>query len=385
MLEQCEQSFPDQSEQFFFQQLKGVKYIPAAVFNEEYQKARGGKIFISIPEVYELVNIGIAISDNGIEEKYKVYKKSDYYNEVQKHFEPYRNHPFIQKLDSIFDNNENYYASLKMNGNSFVFDEQGQIVQSPIFNRTGFRGQKTNMLSPFVKEMQSFSDESNFRSFYKENGKVYRKQVDLYKDSIQINEMQNWLQKHFPNQSAYDTYNIIFSPLVAYNQSSTWFESNGFKELQPHVNFPYLADVERLFPLTKEAEYIYRGNIVFTEINHGYINPEADKYREQIRKAISNRHVWVDSTRTNYYEGNALFNEYMNWGLINLRIIDYVSENERQKLIDRIIRSMLSSRDFIKFKEFSDFLVDLYVNREKEATIASLYPRIIQWFSINNN
>jgi hypothetical protein len=47
-----------------------------------------------------------------------------------------------------------------------------------------------------------------------------------------------WLRREFPDVRAYDTFNIVFSPLVGSNQSVTWFESNGFRELQPHVNFP---------------------------------------------------------------------------------------------------------------------------------------------------
>ena len=80
---------------------------------------------------------------------------------------------------------------------------------------------------------------------------------------------KRWLDRNFPTSNDYSTYNIIFSPLVAYNQSSNWFESNGFKELQPHVNFPYPQDIKSL-RLSPQAEIVYRGNIVFTEINHAF-------------------------------------------------------------------------------------------------------------------
>ncbi len=35
--------------------------------------------------------------------------------------------------------------------------------------------------------------------------------------------MKRWLDAQFPTSHAYDTYNIVFSPLVAYNQSGTSF------------------------------------------------------------------------------------------------------------------------------------------------------------------
>ena len=197
--------------------------------------------------------------------------------------------------------------------------------------------------------------------------------------------MKNWLDKHFPGSNDYDSYKIVFSPLVAYNQSSTWFESNGFKELQPHVNFPYPVDFKKLLALTsKDAVTIYRGNIVFTEINHGYINPEADKYGEKYLKAVSNRNYWIEKKRgTNYYPGKAAFTEYMNWGLVVLRILDYVPKNEQKPLIERVERLMVKNRGFIRFREYNFFLMNLYENRGGK-TLADLYPQIIEWFDINN-
>lgn len=368
-----------------YQQIKGEKFESAANFNEEYQKATRGKIIVRIPDVYEMVNIAIAISKYGKEQKYKVYKKSDYYQEVLNWFDEHSNHPFIQKLDSVFQVNGNYYASYKMNGYAFYFDENGIIQRNTVFNRTGFRGEKNNKLLPFLSEMQSFANSSNFLEFYKKNMGTYEDQIFFYQDSIGIPEMQKWLEKNFPGNSAYDTYNIIFSPLVGGSQSSTWFESNGFKELQPHVNFPYYQAFKRLLPASKTAEYIYRGNIVFTEINHGYINPEADKYNDEITIAINNREMWVDSSKgTNYYNGNALFNEYMNWALINLRIIDYVPKADQEKLINSVVRIMVNGRGFLKFKEFNQFLVEEYQNRKAGTTIADLYPQIIKWFGEHN-
>lgn len=368
-----------------YQQIKGEAFIPAAIFDQNYQDSTRGKIFVRIPDVYEMVNISIAISNYGKELKYKVYKKSDYYQRVMDWFNNYSNHPFIQKLDSVFDVNGNYYASYKMNGYAFYFDNNGKIQRSKVFNRTGFTGQADNKLLPFMDEMQDFADKTRFLEFYAQNMELYNQQINFYTDSIGIEEMQVWLEKNFPDNSAYDTYNIIFSPLVGGSQSSTWFESNGFKELQPHVNFPYYSSFKRLLPASKIAEYCYRGNIVFTEINHGYINPEADKYREEIANAISNRHVWADSSKgSNYYAGNSLFNEYMNWGLINLRFIDYIPEEEQEKMINSVVRIMVKGRGFLKFEEFNQFLVETYRNRKEGATVAALYPQIIEWFNNNN-
>src|SRR5690606_16873671 len=136
--------------------------------------------------------------------------------------------------------------------------------------------------------------------------------------------------------------------------------------------------------LSDSAAVLLRGIIVFTEINHGYINPEADRYAERIAGAVSNRDLWVDpSMGPNYYGGNGIFTEYMNWALINLRFADFAPPAERDALMERIERSMVEGRKSPRFAEFSRFLVPLYVNRG-ERTLAQLYPEIIAWFEREN-
>jgi hypothetical protein len=371
-----------------YTQIVGTRFVPAAVFDKAYQTSHKGKMLVEIPEVYELVNIAIAMTPTGIEDKNMVYKNSEYYARVRQWFDKFNDHPLLAELDAALKRNLNIYATLKMNGNAFEFDKKGRIVQSRIYDRTGFTNERSNSLRPYQSQLQSFADVSSFRKFYQENSKTYQEQIAFYREIANLAEMKRWLDKNFPGSNDYDTYKIIFSPLVAYNQSSTWFESNGFKELQPHVNFPYPQDLSRNFKdakLSPEAEVVYRGNIVFTEINHGYINPEADKYGDRIVKAISNRDRWVDKSRSpGYYGGIAAFNEYMNWALVSLRIADYVPRDEQDKMIASIDRMMTERRGFPQFAAFDKFLVDLYRNRPPSQTLADLYPQIIEWFEKNN-
>jgi hypothetical protein len=368
-----------------YTQIVGKRFVPAAVFNKKYQAANRGKISVEIPEVYELVNVAIAMTPTGIADKNLVYQNSDYYRNVRSWFDKYHGHPLLSALDEELKKNSGNYFRLKMNGYAFEYDEKGRIVQSKVYDRTGWGN--TNDLRPFLTQLQSFSDETNFREFFKQNRKTYDEQVVFYRETANIAEMKRWLDKNFPASNDYNYYKIIFSPLVAYNQSSNWLESNGFKELQPHVNFPYPQDLARFTKdgLSEEAQVVFRGNIVFTEINHGYINPEAEKYGERVVKAVSERDHWVAKRMgSDYYPGPATFNEYMNWALVSLRIVDYVPAAEQDKLIASIDRMMTTSRGFPQFEKFDKFLVDLYKNRKEGTTVADLYPQIIEWFEKNN-
>ena len=369
-----------------YTQIVGTRWTPAATFDEKYRAARKGKTFIEIPEVYELVNVAIAMTPTGIADKSLVYQNSDYYQAVRAWFDKYRNHPLLAALDAELKKNGSNYFNLKMDGYAFEYDKQGKIVKRRTFDRAGWG--KRNTLEPFLAGLQAFAEETGFRRFFKKNKKTYDEQIRFYRETANIAEMKRWLDKNFPTSNDYDTYNIIFSPLVAYNQSTNWFESNGFKELQPHVNFPYPQDLERRFKnssISEKAGIIFRGNIVFTEINHGYINPEADKYAERIAKAIGNRDFWVDKKMgAGYYGGNAAFNEYMNWALVSLRIVDYVPAEEQAALVAAIDEMMTQRRGFPQFAKFDAFLIDLYKNRRPGETLADLYPQIIDWFERNN-
>jgi Domain of unknown function (DUF4932) len=366
----------------------GVRVPPAAVFDAEYRTAHQGKISVEVPEAYELVNVAIAMTPTGLADRNLVYHDSGYYTAMRKWFDPFRDHPVLAALDSVLRQRPFLYSNLKMNGYSFEFDPDGRIVQSRIYDRTAFPSEHRNSLRPFLAGLQSFSDRSKFRTFYKSHRRTYAAQVAFYTDSADVDAMRAWLGRNFPGSKGYDSYKIVFSPLVAYNQSATWLESGGFRELQAHVNYPYPQDVKRRTggaDLSERAKAVLRGDIVFTELNHGYINPEADKYADRVVRAISRRDLWVDPEKgPNYYGGISAFNEYMNWGLVSLRVVDLVPGKEQQTLIKVVDDMMTQGRGFPEFAAFGAFLVDLYCHRETGQTVSDLYPQIIDWFERRN-
>jgi len=144
-------------EDLCYTQIVGIRSVPAAVFDQEYQATHRGKILVEIPEVYELVNIAIAMTPIGIEDKNFIYKNSEYYSTMRQWFDKYKDHPLLVALNSDLTKNPGRYFSLKMNGYSFEFDSKGKIVQSRIYDRTGFTGEISNSLKPYLPQLQSFS------------------------------------------------------------------------------------------------------------------------------------------------------------------------------------------------------------------------------------
>lgn len=360
-----------------YQKIKGHEYVPEATYPKSYMKSKRGKVEVSVPEVYELVSVIIALTQTGELENGLVNKDDAYYNRVKEYFKAFIDDTVIAEVDKFIKENGEYY--LRTNAYAFQFSKSGKIKKSKVYNRIVYTEDEPNYLLPFIAGLQDFSDKSNFRYFYQKEESFYKREISFIKDSLNYSDMISWLEKQFPT-IRYDYHNIIFSPLTGYNQGMIWFDFNGFKELQPHVNFPY--SVPQNLIINDQSKIVFRGNILFTELNHGYLNKEADKYDKLINVALENkRNKLIDPSKGSGYYGSPseTFKEYMNWALVSLRYIDYCSENDLPTLFTRNENYMLR-RGFTQFPAFQKFIIGLYRNREKQQTLADLYPQIIEWF-----
>ena len=363
---------------------------PAARFDAAYQDAHRGKLSVLVAEVYEMVNVAIALTPYAREEqslgaRFLVMRDSDYYRDLVAYFTPVRDHPFVRWFDPRLRPNNGSYARDKMNAYAFEYDSSGKIVRSSIYERTGFNGDAENTLLPALELMRSFSEQSKFREFYAKHRKLYDEQVEFMRTGLAFERMQSWLRREFPKVKPYDHTKVVFSPLVYGSQSVTWFDNDGFRELQPHINFPYEQNFT--LPVSRAGKTIMRGNLLFTETNHGFINPTAEPYAAEIAKAVSNRALWglKGSTADSYGDPQSLFNEYMNWGLVSLYYVDYAPPADLEALLAHNATNMKDRRGFTGFPQFNAFLVDLYRKRPAGTTVADLYPQIIAWFAARNS
>jgi hypothetical protein len=364
----------------------GTFIPPMAKFDAAYRAAHRGKIRLDVPEVYELVNIAIALTPKAQEERFLVAKDTPYFEEVQRDFAGVKDHPFVLALDKEMRLNNGRYPTLKMNAYSFIFGKDGRIVQSLIYDRTGFNGSRQNDLRPHLPLMQDFADKSGFRTFYAKHKPLYQSQIDYYRKGVDLDGMVAWLRANFPAVKPYDTTNIIFSPLVAANQSVTWMESNGFRELQPHINFPYRRPTDD--QLSPQSMALRHGYIAFTELNHGFINPTAEPFEGRIVKALDQRAYWTVASAASegYPTAISVFNEMMNWGLIALYLLDKAPAADLETMLAGLDKTMgPEGRGFRQSPRFQRFLVDLYRSRPAGATVADLYPKIVEWFEAQDD
>ena len=146
-----------------------------------------------------------------------------------------------------------------------------------------------------------------------------------------------------------------------------------------HINFPFVSTTakKQLLDITKGQ----RMTIAFTELNHSYLNPEAEKYAKDIAVAFKNLTDWTDPNKpaANYNNDLSCFEEYMNYGLVTLLYHDLFDRKTAETLRADIEKDMVDRRGFRRFKEFDQALLRLYETRKSGQTVADLYPAIIAW------
>lgn len=349
------------------------KLVKAATFSDAYKKENQGKTIIQVPDVYELVNVVFALTDYGKTEA--IYKGTAYYRAVMAHFSPYRTHPAVRTVDSLLKKSEGNYYPLKMDAYAYQF--AGDAIQKgAVYDRVSWG--EVNELTPYIPLLEDFSKKASFRRFYQQHNDYYNSLVADYRKNVDVAAMKSWLEKQFP-RTKYAAIKVIFTPLVGWNQSANQFEDNGFKEAQAHVNFPFVVENgQKQSAAQTKAD---RMMIAFTEINHTYLNPEADQYSKEVIAAYRDLSGWITPGKpsANYNNPLSCFEEYMNYGLVTLFYADIFGKDDFEKIKAGLEANMVANRGFKRFWEFDQELLRLYQTRQPGQTVADLYPAIIAW------
>ena len=356
----------------------------ASFFTKEYMKENYGKSRFDIPEAYELANIIWTISPAGQKDT-TLYKAGPYYERVMDHFKPYMDHPIFKQLnfpDSIYyekyyDFRENSFAfNFKPGSTKLLFNGPYYYVFGNNFSDSSLFG----LLRPLVED---FAAKSRFREFYKSNLSFYQKEISREQQLMPLKQMWDWLEKEFVNPK-YQSYRVVFSPLIGGSHSTqnyaTYNEAMGraFRENVMFVCGPERYDTVAGFT-DKQREGMMSG-IVFTEIDHNYVNPATGKYRKTVDSIFSKRDVWVRAgISSNYYRGaESVFNEYMTHAVFCLWVLNNYDKATADLVIDRREVMNVDRRNFIKFREFNRELMRLR-QEHSNLKVVELYPYILEW------
>lgn len=355
-------------------------------FSENYINEHKGKFEVQVPEVQELSMILVALSHAGRNDSSLVDMKTAYHKKVLEAFTPYAKHPIIDILNKyIVDpgKNENsgwYFYSWKMNACAYTFTGDDKIVHAGVIKKMGFN----NMPDPISKNiplLEDFARKSGFRKFYAQNKSYYDSMVTTYEQLDPIDKMCAWLKGKFGIE--YGNYTIMLSPLV-----SGWHATQQFKDKKFKQTFMFVCPSKFLPAYDTNVNEMIWSRVVFTEIDHNFVNPLSHKNARPIRKAFAVRSRWVkdaDYTGSSSYKtAEDVFNEYMTWAVFSLYCIDNYPEADVKIHTQKMEKQMVEKRGFVNFPAFNQKLISIYMV-DRAITMQQLYDQMLLWCGNSNS
>lgn len=380
------ENFPFEQKIFIPIEMGGKRFIQrlrinqvTGYFSNEYIEQNNKKANFEIPEVYELANIIWTLSPKGQTAK-NLNKNSKYYSKMFDYFKPFLNHQLFKDLDSNVKDYYDSYYDFRENSLAFSFDKQKIVRKEPYFYVMGSDFENFGSLfQKLIPQIEDFAKISNFQVFYKENLPYYHESIEKQKNLMPVQKMWDWLENNFDNK--YNSYKVVYSPLINATHSTqnfTTFLEGGKGRFQETVMFvcgPEIFENSKNKDL-KEQEGLASG-IVFTEIDHNYVNQVSYKYQKQINSIFDKREIWTGANGDTDRYGNpsSIFNEYMTHAVFCIYVKENYDEQTANKIIKNRVNLMVEHRKYIKFKEFNDKLLSLSGGRK----VKDLYPDILNW------
>jgi hypothetical protein len=360
----------------------------ASFFSDDYMQKNNGGVKFEIPEPFELANIIWTLSPSG-EKATDLNKGGEYYKSMLNWFKPYVGHPIFKSLnfpDSLLSNK---YYEFRQNSFAYNFADtiHGAKNTKLLFNGPYYYvyGKELADSSAFGKlkaMVEDFAKKSRFRQFYKQNASYYQRQIERQKLLLPVRKMWSWLENEFP-KTKYRSYKIVSSPLIGGSHSTQRYatpKANGewFSE-----NVMFICTTDRYDSVANLSEKQREGlmsGVVFTEIDHNYVNPATNKYAKEIDSIFSRRYIWAKPGNSSDYYGRPrdVFNEYMTHAAFCIYMADSYEKSIADYVIDNRELLMVNRRNFIKFKEFDQELLRLH-RQYKDLNMVNLYPMIVAW------
>ncbi|MEM6379813.1 MAG: DUF4932 domain-containing protein [Bacteroidota bacterium] len=347
-------------------------------------------IQVEIPEVYELMWIACSLTE-AFEKDDNLTTKNDrfkaYHEAVETQFGAYRSHPLIQELqkflaDGNYDMDHHAIRFLSLN---YELDEQGRLRNKGDYRIPGLLSQifkQQYFLIPVNKKLISdFSQKTNFKSFYASQKPLYDQLIQNYHELGDLNDMLTWLEARYPNRIS--SYRILCSPMTGGFHNTMGFDgvSKGFHQALMFVSAPpkHIGAMRDSVRVRVKSGY---SRIVFTEIDHNYVNPFADQYRDQILQAMPDYKVW-NADKQGYTSSMNTFLEYMTWGMYSLFAQEQFSGWEYDYAVSRVEDMMDDYRGFYRFSSFNQELIEYYNQNKTALDMHQLYEHMLQWMENN--
>jgi hypothetical protein len=220
--------------------------------------------------------------------------------------------------------------------------------------------------------INDFLVKSDFRKFYKSHLDYYESIINQQK-LLDIDRMWHWLENEYPTRM--DSYQVIISPLTGGWHNTISLIGTQYQECLMYISAASENDGGKTDTLTLSA---YE-RVLFTEIDHNYVNPQTDLLKNELSKVDWKK--WYDNRNSGYSSAYATFNEYMTWALF----LAYEKErypNQYMAISQRETNRLEKNRGFAHFREFTDELLKQKTN-DPTLPYSSLQVKMIHWMALN--
>lgn len=340
------------------------------------------KIVVEIPKSYELLQIAYSLTETFQQDKNLVEKSTSYYKDVDLYFSQYKNHKLIEDLDKYIkaDVNRSNYLGNRLLSLNYDVREDNRLICNEMLNFNYpflFKLYTADyfLVMENIDLINDFANKTNFAAFYNAHERYYSRLIFYYEQLCNFKNMKNWLERKFATN--YSSYRIIFSPLTGGFHNTVWFEDKkkGVKQSIMFVAAPHEIQIPAGDDFEIEAAKMAR--MVFTEIEHNYVNILTNSYSEQLKLAMPDYKAWCKGVKSGYPSSNEVFNEYMTWSVFNLYALDTYTTKNVDTIIQIVTRQM-HGRGFNRFTAFNNKLLELYKAKSKPP-IDKLYEPMLEW------
>jgi hypothetical protein len=336
------------------------------------QPAPGQESPVRLSETYELANIILALTDYGKTDSWEVSQHSAYYQEVRDYFDRYNNHPLLTKVNYSRQQWESY-LSFRTDAYGFTFDRSNQLVRRVDFTTNrGFNPfeENLNLVEDFVKV-------TGFRGFYRDHIPYYQGLARAYLTSQRYPEMLHFLETELGKHANISAYAIVLSPLVGRMNCHRTVAGVG----TDFITLPDFLLTGKAVQTVSEEEVASGTHMLFTELDHAFVNPLTDQYRSLVQANFANSR-W-DSGSGYEKDSLATFNEYMTWAVYNLFIEHYFPAVAAKVSQDWALQN--ETRGFYASALFNQELATFYHQRKPGQTLNDIYPAFIKRLGVRQS
>lgn len=297
-----------------------------------------------------------------------------YIAEVDSFFANVKNHPVVELMDSLrqnngisFDSPMAFAVNLQKDGNQF------SLVCDTLVPERRWNGVDLQMVTENISD---FYTTSNFGKFFDSHKPFYKEICEVFNSNVISKFNQNWYEQFYGTEPKEQ-----FEVIIGFVNGGANYGPSRQLPGKPRDVFAIMG-----YALDENGESYYSSepqNYLTTlvhEFNHSFVNPLADDPRFKSRMRQPAETMYRLSLQVMRNSAYASWANLVNESIVRAAVIRYLIDNNTQ--IDDVRKSVIDemSVGFYWTPELVKCLSKYSENRDKYPTLADYYPVIIEFF-----